>query len=64
MDAGKKSLNETIINGSKVFVDNGKVQTILNDEIIRTGYMSVDELYNLVDANISMIYGLKDELSS
>ena len=44
MEKKKQTINEVVnINGSKVFVENGKVKTILNEEIQRTGYMSVEE---------------------
>ena len=40
----KQTINEVVdINGSKVFVENGEVKTILSEEIQRTGYMSVEE---------------------
>lgn len=31
------------VNGSKVFVENGKVKTVLNEEVQKTGFMSVEE---------------------
>lgn len=40
----KKSLNEIVdVNGSKVFVENGEVKTLLSEEIQSSGYMSVEE---------------------
>ena len=37
-------LNEAVdINGSKVFVENGEVKTILSEAIQQSGYMSVEE---------------------
>lgn len=40
----KQSLNEVVdINGSKVFVENGEVKTILSEAIQQSGYMSVEE---------------------
>ena len=32
---------EMDVNGSKVFVENGEVKTILNENIQRTGYMTI-----------------------
>lgn len=29
--------------GSKVFIENGEMKTILSEEILRSGYMSVEE---------------------
>lgn len=55
----KKILNETIINGSKVFIENGEVKTILNEDIQNTGYMSVEEMGNILHAyvnNLEKIY--------
>lgn len=55
----KKMLNETIINGSKVFIENGEVKTILNEDIQKTGYMSVEEMGNILHAyvnNLEKIY--------
>ena len=40
----KNSLNEIVdVNGSKVFVENGEVKTVLSEEIQSSGYMSVEE---------------------
>ena len=39
----KNILNETIINGSRVYVENGEVKTVLSEEIQKTGYMTVEE---------------------
>lgn len=37
-------LNEAVdINGSKVFVENGEVKTVLSEAIQQSGYMSVEE---------------------
>ncbi len=60
----KEIAGETVVNGSRVFVDNGEVKTVLNDGILQTGYMSVEDMYNLVDANVRKIYELSDGLSS
>lgn len=52
----KNILNETIINGSRVYVENGEVKTLLSEEIQKTGYMTVEEMYQLIDTEIKMIY--------
>lgn len=40
----EEELNEVVdINGSKVFVENGEVKTVLSEEIQRTGWMTVEE---------------------
>ena len=44
MEIQKQTLNEIIdINGSKVFVENGEVKTVLSEAIQKSGYMSVEE---------------------
>lgn len=47
--------NETIINGSRVFIENGEVKTVLSEKIAKTGYMSVEELSQLLDAHINCL---------
>ncbi|MBQ5466229.1 MAG: hypothetical protein IIT60_03150 [Muribaculaceae bacterium] len=57
----KKSLNEIVdVNGSKVFVENGEVRTLLSEEIQSSGYMSVDEMFDLIDNEIKAIYSMND----
>lgn len=51
----KKRLDETIINGSRVFIENGEVKTVLSEEIQKKGYMSVDELSQILDAHINYL---------
>ena len=46
--------------GSKVFIENGEVKTILSEEIQQSGYMSVEEAKQLTIAEITKIYQLKD----
>ena len=53
MTENKEILNETVINGSKVFIENGEAKTVLNEAIQKTGYMSVGELSQLLDAHIN-----------
>ena len=52
-------LNETIINGSWVFVEDGEVKTILSESILKSGYMSVEESRKITLAAIEKIYALK-----
>lgn len=55
-----KKSNEVIsINGSKVFIENGEVKTILNENIQRTGYMDLEEARKLLHAKIDKL----DQLS-
>ena len=52
-------LNETVINGSRVFVENGEVKTILSESIQKSGYMSAEEARKLILAAIEKIYAMK-----
>ena len=53
----KHSLNEVVdINGSKVFVENGEVKTILSEAIQQSGYMSVEEARRITHEIISKEY--------
>ena len=60
--AKKQEIKEVNINGSRVYVENGEVKTVLSDEIQRTGYMSVEECYQLIDSAIRMVYELNEKL--
>ena len=56
-------LNETIVNGNKVLIENGEVKTILNEDIQKTGYMSVEEMGSILHAyvnNLEKIYNRRD----
>ena len=53
----KQSLNEVVdINGSKVFVENGEVKTILSKAIQQSGYMSVEESRKITLEAVRKIY--------
>lgn len=57
MKKEKHTLNEVVdINGSKVFVENGEVKTVLSEEIQRRGWMTVEEMHQLISNEIRMIY--------
>ena len=59
----KTTLNETInINGSKIFVENGKVKTVLNENINNGEYMSIEEARQLTLEKIKKIYQLNNAL--
>ena len=50
-------LNEVVdINGSKVFVENGEVKTVLSEEIQRTGWMTVEESREITLEAVKRIY--------
>ena len=50
----------TDINGTKVFIENGEVKTILNEEIQKTGDMSLEESYQIGVEQIRKIYEMDD----
>lgn len=52
-------LKETVINGSRVFVEDGEVKTILSESIQKSGYMSAEEARKLILAAIEKIYAMK-----
>ena len=55
----RQNLHEVVdINGSKVFVENGEVKTILSEAIQKSGYMSVEEARKISHEIISKEYQL------
>lgn len=53
----RKELNDVIdINGSKVFVEDGEVKTIFSESIQKSGYMDVEDLREIIKAEVSIIY--------
>ena len=57
MKKNKQALNEIVdINGSKIFIENGEVKTVLNEVIQQSGYMDVEDLREIIKAEVSMIY--------
>lgn len=52
----KETLNETIINGSRVYIENGEVKTELSESIQKSGYMTVEDARNLTIETIKKIY--------
>ena len=59
----KKTINEVVdINGSKVFVEDGEVKTILSEEIRRRGWMTVEDAIALTMNKIRMLYEINGKL--
>ena len=57
MKIQEQTLNEIIdINGSKVFVENGEVKTVLSEAIQQSGYMDVEDFREIIKTEVSMIY--------
>lgn len=55
----KNLINEAMdINGSKVFIENGEVRTVFNEEIQKTGWMTVEEAKTITLAIIDKEYML------
>lgn len=53
----KKTINDVVdINGSKVFVENCEVKTVLSEEIQRTGWMTVEESREITLEAVKWIY--------
>ncbi len=58
-------INEVVdINGSKVFVENGEVKTILSEDIQRKGWMTVEDAIALTTAEIKKIYAMKNGIQN
>lgn len=53
-----KSEKITDINGTKVFIENGEVKTILNEEIQKSGYMTIEDAIAIGEAKIRKEYRL------
>ena len=53
-----KILNETIINGSKIIIENGEVKTILSEEIQKNGYIPLETAKQLSIARIRKVIAL------
>ena len=63
MKKNRQALNEVVdINGSKFFIENGEVKTVLSEAIQQSGYMNVEEAKQLTIAEITKIYQLNGDL--
>ena len=52
-------LNEVVdINGSKVFIEDGEVKTVLSEQIQQNGYMSLEDARHILHAIIDKEYML------
>lgn len=50
------------INGCKIFVENGEIKTILNEEIQKTGYMSVEDGKKITLEAVKLILKQNDKI--
>ena len=58
MGKEKNIINETYINGSRVYVEDGEVKTSLRQEILTSGYMTVEEGQQITIEAVKKIYEL------
>lgn len=58
----KDIINETIINGSRVYVEDGEVKVELSESIQKSGYMTVEEAIALTSEEIKKIYQMNGDL--
>lgn len=58
MEKEKNIINETYINGSRVYVEDGEVKTSLSQEILTSGYMTVEDGCQLTIEAVKKIYEL------
>lgn len=58
----RNNVNESIVNGTRIYVENGNVKTILNEDIENSDYMSVDECFNIIETEVKKIYELNGKL--
>lgn len=53
----KSMLNEVVdINGSKIIMENGETHVEYNEDINQTGYLPVDEAFDIIEEEMRMIY--------
>lgn len=58
MEKEKNIINETYINGSRVYVEDGEVKTSLSQEILTSGYMTVEEGQQITIEAVKKMYEL------
>lgn len=51
----KQNLNETIINGSRIYIENGEVKTELSESIQKSGYMDPEEARGILHVFIDKL---------
>lgn len=50
------------VNGTKIFIENGEVRTILSEQIQKKGYMDVEESRKITLEAVKMIYAKNGRL--
>ena len=59
MTENKEILNETVINGNRVFVKNGEVKTVLSEEVQNNGYIPLETAKQLSIARIRKVIAME-----
>ncbi len=54
--------NEIIIDGCRVYVENGEVKIIFSEKIRRRGGLAIEEAYELTCAAIDILYDMKEKV--
>ena len=52
------------VNGTKIFIENGEVRTVLSEQIQKNGYMDVEESRKITLETVKMIYAENGRLSA
>jgi hypothetical protein len=48
------------VNGTKIFIENGDVKTILSEQIQKTGYMTLEESFQIGVEQIRKVYEIAE----
>ena len=51
-----KKIKTADVNGTKIFIENGEVRTVLSEQIQKTGYMTLEESYQIGVEQIRKVY--------
>ena len=62
MEDNEKMINETNVSGSRIFVEDGEVKTVLSEDIQKSGYMSVEDSKRITLEAVKKIYELNGKL--
>ena len=51
-----KKSTVTDINGTKVFIENGEVKTVLSEQIQKSGYMDIESAFQIIHEAVDKQY--------
>ena len=51
-----KKSTVTDINGTKVFIENGEVKTVLSEQIQQSGYMDIESAFQIIHEAVDKQY--------